>query len=81
VLGRGFEREFAVRCINHAQASKRLPIRANHVPGHRNSQTSRFLDELGFRHVTELPGGAKVYELPVGTPATSSAPHVTFSWE
>ena len=81
VLGRGFEREFAARCIERARSKHDAPIRAQYSPGPKNSQTSKFFDDLGFHLVEEAADGTKTYELPVGASTACNSSHVTFTWE
>jgi len=80
VLGRGFEREFSKWCIEYARSLKDLPVRAEYVPGPKNSQTARFFDELGFRPVAGESDGIRFYELPVGKPVACDTSYITFTW-
>jgi len=63
VLGRGFEQRFATACIEHVRKVRSGPVRAEYVPGPRNSQTADFFPKLGFRLVSEAPDGHRVFEL------------------
>jgi FkbH-like protein len=80
VLGRGFEQRFATECIEHVRELRSGPVRAEYVPGPRNSQTADFFPRLGFRLVSEAPDGHRLFELGANEEVAHDNGFVEIAW-
>lgn len=81
VLGRGFERAFTLACIKKARSICLAPVRGEYIPGPKNAQASRFLENVGFRLVCEEPSGRRLYELSAADVIEESSSPIELAWE